>query len=762
MKIDMGTEGATLATIGASLLFCTGVGQSETRALEITDRQTSEKRRNPHPTAGAEYAGISGKDIVSMIRKPPSVPKEAGRWFIPSTYRGCDARAHVIQATQGEFWFLPLDVDGNNLSLDEVDEALVAACGDVQRMIYSTRSSTPENRKWRALLPLQAPLPGQDYSDTVEAFNTLLEDASGGTLIADPKLRGTGQLVYLPNRGAFYEQRITRADRLDLQQAHPIVVLRDKTRTERARADARAKEARARKAAQAPREGDSTVQAFNAACSVADTLERYGYARAGHSRDYRSPMQTSGSYATRDMGDYWVSLSASDDAAGIGVSTTNGARFGDAFDLYCHFEHGGNFREAVKAYSESIGTGYRTQRANDRGLSGSVTLDFRKRGGNDMVPFEQASALHLPPLPTYVPPAPPEPRRSRFLKVSDLQGKPIPQREWLVQDLVPSQTVTLFSGDGGTGKSLLTLQLAAAVSIPGGHWLGRSVTQGKALVISAEDDEDELHRRWADIADANGVPLSALANLEYRSLAGEDALLALMTGVGAALVPSALYHEVDAYMTQHRPSLLVLDTCADLYPANENDRAQVRQFVGLLRGLALRHRCAVILLSHPSLSGMSSGTGSSGSTAWNNSVRSRLYLERVTEDGYEPDTKARKLSNKKSNYGPTGLEITMTWRDGVFHADAPLTTLDRSTVSMKAERVFLKLLKLHTEQDRPVNGKAGLQYAPAVFCKSKEGEGLSKAAFRGAMDSLFHAGKIRNVETGPPSRRTTYLALTGD
>jgi hypothetical protein len=75
---------------------------------------------------------------------------------------------------------------------------------------------------------------------------------------------------------------------------------------------------------------------------------------------------------------------------------------------------------------------------------------------------------------------------------------------------------------------------------------------------------------------------------------------------------------------------------------NENDRAQARQFIGMLRGLAIRHECAVLLLSHPSVAGIASGGGSSGSTAWNNSVRSRLYLSRVVgNDGFEANPDAR-------------------------------------------------------------------------------------------------------------------------
>ena len=42
-------------------------------------------------------------------------------------------------------------------------------------------------------------------------------------------------------------------------------------------------------------------------------------------------------------------------------------------------------------------------------------------------------------------------------------GKPIPPREWLVDGLVPSRTVTNLSGDGGTGKTFVTMQLLASI-----------------------------------------------------------------------------------------------------------------------------------------------------------------------------------------------------------------------------------------------------------------------------------------------------------
>lgn len=354
----------------------------------------------------------------------------------------------------------------------------------------------------------------------------------------------------------------------------------------------------------------------------------------------------------------------------------------------------------------------------------------------------------------------PAPRASRFYPASDLEGLEVPPRHWLVRDLVPSGTVTLLGGDGGTGKSLLALQLACAVAT-GGKWLERQVAGGGAVFISAEDDDAELHRRLSDVVRGAGQRFSDLDRLTIRSLAGEDALLAHLDRSSGVLSPSPLYAELDKRLEDEKPALLVLDTLADLFPGNENDRAQARHFIGLLRGLAIRHECAVILLAHPSLSGLNSGSGTSGSTGWNNSVRSRLYLERVAPDGIEMNPDARVLSTKKANYGRTGGEVSITWRDGVFVADPAETALDRMAGNAKAERVFIKLLREFTEQGRRVNDKGSTSYAPKIFSEHPNSENVTKRAFKAAMDSLLASGKVRIGTEGPASRRVSYLVEAG-
>lgn len=335
--------------------FVTGFGQSDTRALILHDGKP-----NPHESAGKPYATLTGSDLAKLVKDPPSVPKDRGQWFIPSTYAEHDARSHDAQRARGVFRWLTLDVDENNLELADIDAALAKIVGDSYRMIYSSRGATEAVKKWRALVPLKSEVAGVEFADVQNAFFDLLERASGGVLIPDRALSRPAQPVYLPNRGEFYQHAIHKAGGvLDLTPDCAIMDHRAAIAAERVRAAQEAQEARERSAAQrrAKVQGDdvSPVDHFNAAHSVAVLLARYGYAQAGSSNDWRSPFQSSGSYATRDCGDHWISLSGSDSAQEIGAVTQSGHRFGDAFDLFRHFEHRGDFRAAVKAYVQELG-----------------------------------------------------------------------------------------------------------------------------------------------------------------------------------------------------------------------------------------------------------------------------------------------------------------------------------------------------------------------------------------------------------------------
>jgi RecA-family ATPase len=329
------------------------------------------------------------------------------------------------------------------------------------------------------------------------------------------------------------------------------------------------------------------------------------------------------------------------------------------------------------------------------------------------------------------------------------QGKPIPQRRWLVPGLIPWRNVTLLGGDGGLGKSLLALQLQASAAL-GKDWLGRSVEPVKSYGFYAEDDSDEIQRRLADIVKHHDADFGDLEKMLVAPRVGQNNILAWPNrenGLNATRLYDGLLEKCRRFGAQ----LLIIDTVADVYGGNENYRNEVRAFIGLLRNLALEINGAVILTAHPSQAGLATGSGISGSTAWNNSVRSRLYLTRPknADNVDEPLASERILRSMKANYAGLAGDIAMDWRDGVFVASEEPQGMLRTIDHRNQERAFLDCLDAATQQGRNVSDYRSAQnYAPKIFGDMPESGGTSRKNLQAAMNRLFASKDIAMGEAG--------------
>jgi RecA-family ATPase len=347
-------------------------------------------------------------------------------------------------------------------------------------------------------------------------------------------------------------------------------------------------------------------------------------------------------------------------------------------------------------------------------------------------------------------PAPPLP----FINIGAWQDRQVPERIWTVQDRIPGNNVTLLSGEGSIGKSILSLHLSTAIVL-GKDWLQSLPDPGPAIVVCCEDDVSEIWRRLDLIFAHFGAAYTEFKDLHVLALAGEDALMATPDRNGL-MQPTKLFTRIAQAACDVKPRLVVLDNSADTFGGNENDRAQVRQFIGILRGLAISAGTGALLTSHPSLTGISSGSGLSGSTAWNASVRSRLYFKRAeTEKGEEPDPDLRVLEVMKTNYGRPGEAITLKWNNGLFLPVGGVSGLEKIAAEQNADNLFLELLDAFMGQGRNVSHlKSAHNYAPTAFARDPKAKAMPKVtkALADAMERLFAAKKIRAENYGRPSR----------
>jgi RecA-family ATPase len=234
----------------------------------------------------------------------------------------------------------------------------------------------------------------------------------------------------------------------------------------------------------------------------------------------------------------------------------------------------------------------------------------------------------------------------------------------MVEGCFAKGTVGMVSGDGGIGKSLLLQQLAtvAAIGAPGGggrKWLGLDVRPGRVLFLGCEDDEPEMVRRQADINRHYGCEFGDLdEDLLLLPRVAQDNTLLEFENYTRKPKPTEFFNRIWARAAQFGAQYVIVDTATQTFRGNQLVELDVVAYISLLRRLAIKLQGVVIFTKHPSNTGRALGTGESGSVAWNNSVRSRLYLHE-DKDGLQ-------LAGMKSNYGPKLKALPLEWRQGVY------------------------------------------------------------------------------------------------
>jgi RecA-family ATPase len=350
-----------------------------------------------------------------------------------------------------------------------------------------------------------------------------------------------------------------------------------------------------------------------------------------------------------------------------------------------------------------------------------------------------------------------------WIDMSAWDDEPAPERKWAIKDRVPLNQAGLFSGEGGTGKSIIELMKNVA-HVSGKDWLGSMPEPGPAFYLGAEDEKDELHRRLAAIASHYGVTFGELiaGGLHIRCLLGEDATLCAV-GKSGKVETTALYKQLYEAAGDIKPKNISIDTLSRAFAGNEIDRVQVYAFANHMQGLAMVAGGSVTVLSHPSLAGISSGSGISGSTAWHGAFRFRMYLTSIKpEAGEQPDGDIRALQFRKNQYGPMGEAIALRYQRGLFLPQQGMSSLDKLARQQAADESFLALLARYERDGRNVNDRPTANtYAPTAFSKEKEAKavGMRKLDLEDAMRRLFEGGKIHVEHYGPPSHRHSRLKL---
>jgi hypothetical protein len=187
-------------------------------------------------------------------------------------------------------------------------------------------------------------------------------------------------------------------------------------------------------------------------------------------------------------------------------------------------------------------------------------------------------------------------RRPLFVENPDaFQGLRYTERpaaySWLLNYSLRRACLGVIAGPPGAGKGVFSIQFAAAVAagVPIlGIW---KVTEpGRVIYLSAEDDEQVIHRRFYHALE--------LLPKERRELAAKNFYGIPVHGNVTVSPGSTNLEDLRQLISSVRPSLVFVDTYARFAGIEENKTAETQAFCGMFEDIIHDYGCNIIFLHH--------------------------------------------------------------------------------------------------------------------------------------------------------------------
>lgn len=258
---------------------------------------------------------------------------------------------------------------------------------------------------------------------------------------------------------------------------------------------------------------------------------------------------------------------------------------------------------------------------------------------------------------------------SRLSAPVDLEDEDLfAPRPWIIKRRVLRKKISVLVAPGSVGKSLMTLQWAAAIAL-GGDFAARLgvdvVETTRVLVVNNEDEKEEMQMRMAAIARRFELPRAELKERIAFLSGTERPFRSLERDDRGRLVESPDVAQMVAYIKRRGVGVVVVDPLVDTHAADENSNVEMARVMQMWRRVMAATGCAIVIVHHtkkPSGAGADSFVGSAdsgrGASAVINAARIASTLFAMTDKdadkyGIRPDRRNRyvRLDDAKMNLG---------------------------------------------------------------------------------------------------------------
>jgi energy-coupling factor transporter ATP-binding protein EcfA2 len=217
--------------------------------------------------------------------------------------------------------------------------------------------------------------------------------------------------------------------------------------------------------------------------------------------------------------------------------------------------------------------------------------------------------------------------------------------EWVWEDMIPEQTLTLLAGTAGIGKSTILAWITGALTRGEleGAFKGKPIAVG---FVAAEDDLKRTLIPRLDAARANRELVTSISLLIERPNEEYKGLPTIANDLSA----------LEAQIIENGIRVLIVDPVVSVMDGDSVKLSDVRRNLDRLSALGERTGCTIIAVTHFNKGSGNASEKITGSSAFRDTARSVLLL------AVDEDSDQRILTVDKSNYSPVKKSLAFSVR----------------------------------------------------------------------------------------------------
>jgi len=216
-------------------------------------------------------------------------------------------------------------------------------------------------------------------------------------------------------------------------------------------------------------------------------------------------------------------------------------------------------------------------------------------------------------------------------------NEPIPPRGWILGNTFCRRYLSCVQSGGGGGKTALRVTQGLAVA-SGKNLTGEHVfLRGRVLIVSLEDDRDELRRRVKAAMMHHAISAEEIKGWLYLASPGAKGWT-LATIANGRVCPGALERKLSDTIKRRKIDLVILDPFVKAHGDEENANGQIDIVANILAKIGIENDCAIDAPHHISKGTADPGNADRGRGASSFKDAARLVQTLATMSDEEAKT----------------------------------------------------------------------------------------------------------------------------